>query len=252
MLDRGDDLAAAWRQTSTAGGRMRLDKPPPSRYLIEERMYGPECSVECLVVAGEVAFTNITAKRVLPGRYPVEIGHTLPAPLDTATEKELRTCMQTLVDATGYRYGILHGEWILKPEGPALVECAARIPGDEITNLLSLAYDVPFIGRYAALLAGDCDPPTGGMPGSAVQHSAITFFTPDPGTVQEITGVEEAAAAPGVRDVQVETTVGAEIRPMRTSGDRVGHIIAVGRDAEEATRRVEYAADLIRIVTDET
>jgi biotin carboxylase len=251
LLNRGDDLAQAWQQTTTAEGRVRLDRPTPTRYLVEERLYGPEVSVECLAYEGEVVFTNITRKHVQPGRHPVEIGHVLPAQLDPGVERELTTSMRTLVKATDYGSGILHGEWIITPTGPVLVECAARIPGDRITDLLTLAYGVPFIAAYADLLTG---PPgrTSGLvapPGAAGQVAAITFLTPRPGTVERIDGVEAARDAAGVQALGVDVAIGGEVALLRASRDRVGWLKTVGADATQAWARAAHAAGLITVTT---
>ncbi|HEU5158461.1 MAG TPA: ATP-grasp domain-containing protein [Streptosporangiaceae bacterium] len=246
LLGPDDDLAEAWRHTTTAEGRIKIDPPPFTRYLVEERLYGAEISVECLVADGEVVFGNITGKHVLPGPFPVEVGHVVPAALSPATEKELLDAMRALVDATGFAYGVLHCEWILTADGPALVECAGRIPGDRITDLMTIAYDAPFMAAYATLMTGRPGETT--MPDAAAQVSAIKFLTaPAAGVVGEIAGLDEAAAAPGVHAAQVTVKVGAEVTEARASRDRIGHVLAVGADHEQAWERVERAAELIEV-----
>jgi biotin carboxylase len=247
LLGPGDDLAQAWQQSTTAPGKARMKQPPATRYLVEERLHGPEVSVECLVAYGDIVFVNVTSKRVLPGRHPVETGHVLPAAIDAETEKELAVAMQVLVGATGYGFGVLHGEWILTEGGPALVECAARIPGDEICRLISLAYDMPFIPRYAELMTGDRDAVRAVSLMTSTRAAAITFLTPAPGTVTEITGVAAAQTAPGVELVEIETAAGAVVAPLHASRDRAGHVIAVGADAALARARADQAASLIDI-----
>jgi biotin carboxylase len=245
LLDPGEDLAQAWTHTTTAAGQSQMDRPAPTLYLVEERVHGDEVSVECLVNAGDVVFSNVTAKRVLPGRHPVEIGHVVPAPMERALAKELSTLMQGLATATGFETGVLHGEWLLTPAGPVLVECAGRIPGDRITDLIGLAYEAPFIARYAALLTAGAAGST--MPGAARQVSAITFLTSRTGTVRGITGVQAAAGAPGVRAAEVRVAVGDPVFAPRASKDRVGHVLAAGADAGQALDRTAHAASLIRI-----
>ncbi len=81
LMDPGDDTAEAWRHTVAADEpRLRVHYADTARYLVEERLDGPEVSVEALVHEGVVGFLNVTAKQVLPGPYPVELGHTVPAP----------------------------------------------------------------------------------------------------------------------------------------------------------------------------
>lgn len=247
LLAPADDLASAWRDCAGAAGTGRMKRPPATRYLLEQRLLGPEVSVECLVADGDIVFSNVTAKQVLPGRHPVEIGHAVPAGLDADTEKELAAAMQALVRATGYGYGVLHGEWILTAAGPALVECAARIPGDEICALISLAYDIAFIPLYAALMSGDRDAVRRASLALPERAAAIRFLVPEPGTVEEITGVEDAQAAPGVHQVAIETGPGTGIAALTASRDRVGHVIAVGADPAQARRRADDAAAMIGI-----
>jgi biotin carboxylase len=198
-------------------------------------------------------FTNITQKHVLPGRHPVEIGHVLPAQLDAALEEELVEGMRALVKAADYGSGILHGEWILTADGPAFVECAARIPGDRITDLMTHAYGVPFVAAYAELLTGTtgrADAETRvGLPGAAERAAAINFLTPRPGVVGHIDGVEAARAAPGVQAAGVDVEVGGEVAVLRASRDRVGWVKATGADAAQAWERAAHAAGLITVAT---
>lgn len=248
LLGRGDDLAEAWRHTTTAEGRVKIDPPPVTRYLVEERLYGSEISVECLVAAGEVVFANITEKHLLPGPYPVEIGHVVPARTSPVAQKELLDSMRGLVAATGFGHGVLHCEWILTQDGPALVECAGRIPGDRITDLMTIAYDAPFMAAYATIMTGTTAAPGPSMPDAAGLVSAVKFLTaPRAGVLQAVTGLAEAAAAPGVRAAQLTVEVGARVAEARASRDRIGHVLAVGADHEEAWGRVERAANLIEV-----
>jgi biotin carboxylase len=245
LLDPGDDLTEAWAHTTTAEGRVRLDPPPFTRYLVEERLRGSEVSVECLVADGKVVFGSVTDKRVLHGRHPVEIGHVVPAAVGTAVRKDLLDGMQGLVEATGFEFGILHCEWMVTATGPVLIECAGRLAGDRITDLVKLAYDLPLLGVYASLMGPDG--PVGEIPDTAGRAAAVMFLTGTPGVVESVTGVAEAAAAPGVQAAAVTVAAGDHVAEPRASRDRIGHVMAVGDDAEQAWERVEGAARLIRV-----
>jgi len=225
LLDHSDDLAVAWSQCTTARGRHRVEPPPPTRYLVEERVFGPEVSVECLARDGEVLFCNVTRKHVVAGRHPVEIGHVVPADLSGPLVRRLTAAMRRLVAATGYETGVLHGEWILVDGEPVLVECAARIPGDRITTLLSRAYGVPFVAAYAGLLSGASAAPElpVGLPGAPVAAAAVRFVTPAPGIVESVGGTDAAAAVPGVYDVTIDVSAGAPpASPAHAATSRAG------------------------------
>ncbi|MFF8927000.1 ATP-grasp domain-containing protein [Streptomyces longwoodensis] len=249
LLDSVDEATAAeaWERTSSAAEYEQVpDRELTWRFLAEERLRGPEFSVEALVREGEVVFENVTAKTVVPGPYPVEQGHLLPAPLDPATQEAFGTAIRKLVAATGFGTGILHAEWILTDEGPTLVECAGRCPGDYLVDLIDLAYGTRVRLTLIDLLAGR--PVT--LPRSAERTSAIRFLAAEPGTVTGITGLDEAQRLPGVHVAEVDVEAGQEVRPWASSWDRAGHVIATGPDADTTRRRVLDADAAIRIATD--
>ncbi|MFF5436452.1 ATP-grasp domain-containing protein [Streptomyces achromogenes] len=249
LLDSVDAATAteAWERTSSAAEYEQVpDRELAWRFLAEERLHGPEFSVEALVREGEVVFENVTAKTVVPGPYPVEQGHLLPAPLDPGTQDAFATALRKLVAATGFGTGILHAEWILTEEGPTLVECAGRCPGDYLIDLIDLAYDTRVRLTLIDLLAGR--PVT--LPRSARQTSAIRFLAAEPGTVTGITGLDAARRLPGVHVAEVDVEAGRQVRAWASSWDRAGHVIATGPDADTTRRRVLDADAAIRIATD--
>ncbi|MFF8997191.1 ATP-grasp domain-containing protein [Streptomyces achromogenes] len=249
LLDSVDAATAAkaWERTSSAAEYEQVpDRELAWRFLAEERLHGPEFSVEALVREGEVVFENVTAKTVVPGPYPVEQGHLLPAPLDPGTQDAFATALRKLVAATGFGTGILHAEWILTEEGPTLVECAGRCPGDYLIDLIDLAYGTRVRLTLIDLLAGR--PVT--LPRSARQTSAIRFLAAEPGTVTGITGLDAARRLPGVHVAEVDVEAGMQVRAWASSWDRAGHVIATGPDADTTRRRVLDADAAIRIATD--
>ena len=248
LLDSVDAVTAAeaWERTSGAAEYEQVpDRPLNWRFLAEERLRGPEYSIEALVRDGEIIFENVTAKTVIEGPYPVELGHLLPAPLDPDTQAAFGTAIRALVAATGFRTGILHAEWILTESGPTLVECAGRCPGDYLIDLNDLAYGTKIRVALIDLLAGR---PVA-LPRSAQRTSAIRFLAAAPGTVTGVTGVDAAKGLPGVHDVEVDVEVGQEVRPWASSWDRAGHVIATGPDAAATRQRVLDADAAIRITT---
>ncbi|MFI1002409.1 ATP-grasp domain-containing protein [Streptomyces galbus] len=249
LLDSVDEATAAeaWERTSSAAEYEQVpDRELAWRFLAEERLRGPEFSVEALVREGEVVFENVTAKTVVPGPYPVEQGHLLPAPLDPGTQEAFGTAIRRLVAATGFGTGILHAEWILTEDGPTLVECAGRCPGDYLVDLIDLAYGTRIRLTLIDLLAGR--PVT--LPRSAERTSAIRFLAAEPGTVTAVTGLDEAQRLPGVQVAEVDVEAGQEVRAWASSWDRAGHVIATGPDADTTRRRVLDADAAIRIATD--
>jgi biotin carboxylase len=242
LLDAGADVAVAWRETSRADeGNQVAKRPMRWRYLVEDRLYGPEFSTECLVADSRVLFVNVTAKRTTPGSSPVELGHVVPA---TGGDLEpWRLAAEQLVKAVDFGTGILHAEWVRTADGIHLIECAGRPPGDKIIDLMDLAYDTNFTWLWLKSLAGQeiCVP---AEPGRA---ASIRFITAASGIIDRIAGVASARAQPGVWRVDMLRKAGDELADLRSSWDRVGSVIAVGDTPHEAEERAFTAAGQVSV-----
>ncbi|MBT2676852.1 ATP-grasp domain-containing protein [Streptomyces sp. ISL-14] len=249
LLGPDDDAEAAWHHTVTADEpRLRVNYPDAARYLVEERLHGPEVSVEALVHQGTIGFLNITAKDVLPGRHPVELGHTVPAP-PGAAEDTLRAAMAGLVDALGFATGILHAEWVLTRGRPHLIECAGRLPGDRIHSLIDLVYGGDgILADLLALMAGE-----GPVPARTARRGAAITFLPTPAAqgsdtvVHSVTGTDKAEQLDGVEEVSVSAVPGSAVVATTSSWQRAGYVIATGTGPTEAARTARAAASLITI-----
>ncbi|MFD6420496.1 ATP-grasp domain-containing protein [Streptomyces sp. NPDC060198] len=247
LLGPDDDVTEAWETTRAADEpALRARHAGTARYLAEQRLHGPEVSVEALVHGGTLGLVNITAKTVQSSHHPVETGHTVPAALPAGTETALRRSLGRLAETIGFASGILHSEWILaEPDGrPHLIECAGRMPGGGITALIDLAYDTDILRCLLDVLEGRAPEVPAPRRGAAVR-----FLTPPPGRVESVTGAESALGAPGVREVHLGIGAGAVVLPVTSSWERSGYVIADGADHAEAARNAEHAAALIRVTT---
>ena len=216
-----------------------------SEVIVEEAISGPEYSVEMLVRQGRRCFANVTAKQLVPGEHPVELGHTVPGARTGEDYTSLIESTTRLFTAAGFDTGVLHCEWIVSEHGPVLVECAARVPGDEIATLISLAFDRSFVLAYLTLMLG-ADPQ---LPAEPPYGATVRFLTTAPGTVTEVAGAEEAATLPGVQRVRITARPGDRIGPIRSSWDRVGYLVLRSADAAQARQDADRAANAIVVTT---
>lgn len=137
---------------------------------------------------------------------------------------------------------------MLTADGPVIIESHNRMGGDRIYELVRLSHGTD-LERLSFTLPLDADtlPPTP----TPTRAAAVWFVRAEPGRVLSVDGESEAKAAEGVCEVVVTTGPGSEVNPVRSSADRIGYVIAVGADADEALDRARRAAQSVVVRTEE-
>ena len=224
--------------------------------MVEEYMDGPEVSVETFTVNGETHIITITDKMVTELPYFVETGHTQGSRLPEIEQADIRRVALKAVSAINVINGPCHVEIKATAKGAKLVEIAARMGGDHITSdLVPLSTGVDMTACSLAAVTGDpinlthtCDR------GSAIRFLYMNEPARDADAsddevriITSIEGADEAAGMPGVTGVELYKSVGDEARPLRSSNDRIGHVIATGADADEAAARADAALAAVRV-----
>ena len=238
---------AAWADcTDQDEGIYQPDRGIPVRMLVEEYVRGEEYSVELMSRDGVRIFGNVTGKVLYPGERPIEIGHTVPADVPAELTELLLAETDRLLASVGFGAGFVHCEWIVDDSGvPCLVECAGRMPGDGIIDLIEYAYQTPIVEHYLDLMRGTG--PAAELPRQAPRGAAVWFLHPGAGEVVDVTGVEQAEATPGVIGVTVIVHKGDRIGELRSSWDRVALVEAGAPTTAEALRTAREAIELITI-----
>jgi len=241
-----DEADAAWQACLVQDeGIVVPDRPIPLRMLVEQYLSGPEFSVEMLVRDGRPVFANVTGKVVFPGPRPVERGHAVPADIPDRQAEALRAETVRVLDAVGFGTGVVHCEWILVDDVPYLVECAGRLPGDGIIDLIELAYPAQLYRDYYTLLEGRPLPDP--LPERPAGAAAVWFLHAGAGEVEAVAGVAEARQVPGVTSCGVTVHPGDRTHELRSSWDRIGSAIATASTPAEALDRARRAVDRLTV-----
>ncbi len=222
--------------------------------LVEEFMTGPEVSVESITVDGEPHIITITDKMITEEPYFVETGHTEPSRLTKEQQDDIRDVATKAIKALNMSYGSNHTEIKVTPDGAKLVEIAARLGGDFITSrLVPLSTGVDMIDCDLSSAIGD----KVNFEKTKDEGSAIRFIffedEEDDGkehVIKSIDGFEDACNVPGVNEVVLYKTIGDKARSLTNSNDRVGHVIATGKDADDAEKNAMEALSKIHILYD--
>ncbi len=239
------EVDAAWVEcVDQDEGIFGTDRLMPSRMLAERYLRGDEYSVEMMVRGGRPFFASVTRKHLFDGPRPVERGHQVPSGAAAALDERLIADTTRVADAVGLDTAFVHCEWIVEDGVPHLVECAGRLAGGGIMDLIVMAWEYDVFGQYWAMMHGSelYPPPT------APTVSAAVWLSHGPvGEVERVTGVAAAQASPGVRGCPVGVAPGQRIDELRSSWDRIGMVMAVGATPAEALANARHAIGRIEI-----
>lgn len=218
------------------------------RLLVEQAVKGPEFSWEGFTRDGEVLFGNITAKETTGPPHFVEVAHRAGHRFDDPeTERAVRELTEGVVRSAGVRTGLVHLEFRLTERGPAIMEVAVRTPGDFILDLVAASYRFdPY--RAAVQLAMGVPPELPASP-EPVSYAAAWFPICAPGTVVDISGLDEVKAHPMVTRAGLAVSVGDVVAPLRSSDQRAGFVLVDAPSPEDREQTLKTVRELLRVTT---
>lgn len=214
--------------------------------MVEEIMTGPEVSVEAITVEGVTTIITITDKYITRPPYFVEIAHSEPSRLGKEVQEKIKIVALQAIEAIGLQNGPSHTEIKVTEEGPKIVEIAARLGGDFITSrLVPLSTGVDLVGASVVLATGEKPD----LEKKWQRGAAIHFIQGGEGIIRHLEASEEIRSLEGVEEIAFYKKPGDMANGTKSSNDRLGHIITVGRTPEEAMEIGEKALGLIRVDT---
>lgn len=206
--------------------------------LIEEFIEGPEYSVEMFTWQDRSTCIGVTEKQV--GSLPcfVEHRHIFPAPLSSATQKEIVATVTAALRALGITHGATHTEVKLTPKGCVIIEINARLAGGMIPELIRSASGMDILAQH--ILAACGQPPR--LYPTLQQYAGIQFFiAPFAGMLERIDGQEEVRTSVGVVQFALTTSPGRHVSLPASSYDRLGYVIVAAQSYEEVMQRLQAA-----------
>ncbi|WP_211769509.1 ATP-grasp domain-containing protein [Kutzneria sp. CA-103260] len=246
-LSGAHQAETAWRRTTQhQGPRAVKDRSLSWRYMAEERLTGPQVSVETLVQDGRAIFHNVSLMEF--SAEFLEIGNVVPAPLSPECHRELIDAEERFLEAINADLGIFHSEWKLSPDGPRIIECAARLPGILRSEQIwwTQGFNLPL--AFARLLSGQSVDPV--PTGAASRFSFVGTIYAEAGVVTSVTGLEFLDELPQVVKYEVKVHVGQRIKPDHNPWNYCVRYVLVDPLVKNITRVREFLDSHIRVVTD--
>ncbi|MDO4587913.1 MAG: ATP-grasp domain-containing protein [Planctomycetia bacterium] len=213
--------------------------------VMEEFMEGPEFSVEILCWNNEPHVLTITDKITSGAPHFVELGHTQPTRRSKMEAEQIKEAALQGVKALGIDWSAAHAEIKLTAQDAKIVEIGPRLGGDFITtDLVGLSTGIDMVEGAIRLALGEIPDL---VPKHKTQGAAIRFLQQPSKLIESVDGIETAKSMPGVYRCFLDIQPGLVGKELRSSLDRGGYIIALGKDANEAEQHAEDALQKIII-----
>jgi len=219
-IDRAEDIPGAWQESREANeGKKVVSRALTWQYMVEDYMGGYEVSLESFVAEGKPCFHNVTFKETIGGRYFAEVGHTVPAFISEKDRSALIEAKETMLRGLSVRAGLFHSEWKMSEDGPKLIECAARAPGDLIMDLIQAAYEFNPYEIFVQILRGQVPK----VPQTNSKVAAVRYFKPTPGKFIGVKGPKLLETLPQIIKYSIPLQQGQMIGPIKDSWSRAGY-----------------------------
>ena len=239
--------------------------------LVEELIVGPELTVNAFSFDGDVVPLTVTDRLTAePPAFGVALAHLWPS--EHAAAAAAVDVARAAVEAVGIRNGPSYTQLRLGPDGPVVMEVAARLGGGHDAELCRAALGVD-LNALAVEAALGSDPTRGLTPwgltpamlaglrrgrasrgsdpfGVRPRGAAVVFLVPPAGRLVAVDGVHEAEAGDGIEWIRVYRRPGHVFGELRRGADRAGAVLATGADRDEALARARRAADAVRFRVD--
>jgi biotin carboxylase len=213
--------------------------------LVEELVEGPEVTVNAFSTGGVFHPLTVTDRITATdgAAFGVALAHVWPSEHDTAGAVAIAG---EAAAALGIENGPTYTQVVLGPAGPRVMELAARLGGGHDAELCHAALGIDLNGLALSAALGEAlEVPRPEPRGGAV----VRFLVAPLGSLESVTGIEEASAQEGILDARVYRRPGWVFTPLSRGADRAGFVLATGNSRDDALAKADRAAELIRFET---
>jgi biotin carboxylase len=250
--DNSDEFVAAFRRIRAvlqAPDVQMMQDETAGWILVEEYLEGSEVALEGIMDRGRLQVLALFDKPdPLEGPYFEETIYVTPSRLSEAAQKEITEGVAQATRAVGLAHGPIHAEVRLTPQGPRVLEVAARPIGGLCARALKFENGwslEELIIRHA--LRHALGEPVEGVRREEASSGVMMIPVPSAGVLEEVRGEAEARAVQRVEDIRITAKLKQNLVPWPEGSSYLGFIFARGPSPaeveaalREAHRRLEF------------
>jgi biotin carboxylase len=203
------------------------------RVLFERFVAGPEVTVNGFSGPDGYVCVAVTDRHHFEGSPGVAQRHVYPSEHDTAAAA---AAAKAAVEAIGIEKGPSYVQLILSPDGPRVIEVAARLGGGHDSEICRRATGIDLATAAVRAALGE-EPAASDLEPRPRGACVIEFLAAPPGVLK---------LAEGPPGATFYHPPGHRYGPIRIATDRAGYVIAEGATREEALKRSRSLSDAVR------
>ena len=242
-IEKRQDIYTSFRHTKKYSSTGEM--------IIEEYMSGPELSLDALAWDDKIQITGIADRIIAHEPYFIELGHNMPSCVDTKILKEASSLFKKGMQALGIHTGGAKADLKITSDGVKIGEIAARLSGGFMsshTYPLSTGVNLHKAAIEIALGRNPKETLKIEKYKVAIERSILC----NPGKILKISGIDKMSEVKNIKHIHIWRKEN-EIMPFVTSNiDKLGHIIAVGKDLETAKLAIDKALPYLDLQIDES
>ncbi len=227
-----------------------------TKILVEDYLPGQEAALEGMLTGGRLRVLALFDKPdPLEGPFFEETIYVTPSRLPADVREAISDCAARAAEAIGLHEGPVHAEVRINDRGVWPIEIAARSIGGLCSRTLRFGTGISLeelILRNALGGRGGGGGGEGGMETESLERehrAAGVMMIPIPraGRLDEVLGMEEARAVPGIEDAVIMIPAGQTVRPLPEGSKYLGFLFAradAPAEVEAALREAHGRLDI--------
>jgi len=219
-------------------------EPGPKPFLVERFIPGFEVALEGLLNHGELQVLALFDKPdPLDGPFFEETIYVTPSRLPAETQAAIARCAADAAAALGLREGPMHAELRVNDQGPWIVELAGRSIGGLCSKTLRFGTDATL---EELILRQAYGMEVASLSRAGAAGGVMMIPIPGTGLLKRVDGLAEAAAVPGVEEIDITAQLNYPIVPLPEGDSYLGFIFARGATPEAVEAALREAHGRLR------
>ena len=213
--------------------------------LVEDFVPGREFALEGLLRDGRLEVLALFDKPdPLDGPFFEETIYVTPSRLPRQDQDAIREVVARGASALGLAEGPVHAEVRLSPEGPSVIELAARTIGGLCARTLRFGTG---LSLEELVLRAALRLPLPSVERERCAAGVLMIPIPGAGVLESVGGIESARAVPGVVDVAISAHPGERLVPLPEGSRYLGFVFSRGEEPAAAEAALREAHRLLEI-----